>query len=137
MVAPERLPDPLKRFVLLFNDEEFWESHEVLEDPWREEGSEFFHGLILYASAFVHARRGNPHGIDAQLRKAEEALEAYRPYYLGINVGHLLSHANRCHGLVADHEGLDSGGWAELIPFPKLVLRKEYVRGDEPELDRR
>ena len=67
----------------LFNQEAFWESHEVLEGPWRETGSDFYHGLILYASAFVHVQRGNPHGIGAQLVKAERFLQEFRPAYLG------------------------------------------------------
>jgi hypothetical protein len=49
------LPEPLVDFVARFNAREFWESHEVLEIPWRTGRSEFYHGLILYASAFVHA----------------------------------------------------------------------------------
>ena len=31
--------------VELFNQEAFWESHEVLEGPWRETGSDFYHGV--------------------------------------------------------------------------------------------
>ena len=68
------LPQALHRFLELFNAREYWESHEVLEGPWREWGSDFYQGLILYASAFVHAQRGNPRGIRAQLEKAERKL---------------------------------------------------------------
>ena len=43
------LPQALHRFLELFNAREYWESHEVLEGPWREGGSDFYQGLILYA----------------------------------------------------------------------------------------
>lgn len=84
-------PAPLVEFVRLFNARRFWDSHEVLELPWRAGRSDFYHGLILYASALVHAQRGNPHGVRAQLAKARRRLESYVPGYLGIDVTALLS----------------------------------------------
>lgn len=77
---------PLRRFAELFNAGKYWESHEVLEGPWRENGSEFYHGLILYASAMVHVTRHNAHGVHAQLAKTERALEPYRPEHRGVDV---------------------------------------------------
>jgi len=93
--APERFPAALVRFVELFNAGEFWESHEVLEGPWREHGSAFYQGLILYASAFVHAKRDNAHGIRAQLRKARQALAPYEPAYLGVDTAAVRRHARQ------------------------------------------
>ncbi len=135
------LPDPLLDFLRLFNRGEYWESHEALEDAWRRTNSGFYHGLILYASAFVHARRDNPHGIRAQLEKAEGALAPYAPSYLGLDVAEILEHARRCRALVRRHEGGSAGGpgtsepgWRERIPFPELRPDARLVRGDEPEL---
>jgi hypothetical protein len=128
------LPDPLLRFVELVDRGEFWESHEALEAAWREQGSEFYHGLILYASAFVHARRENRHGILAQLEKAEAALEPYSPAYLGVDVEALLGHARRCRELVEGHERPPGPSWEDAVPFPRLEPDVERVRGDEPEL---
>ena len=36
---PAPFPSALEAFVELFNQEAFWESHEVLEGPWRENGA--------------------------------------------------------------------------------------------------
>ena len=47
--------------INLFNEERFWESHEVLEGVWLvSEGSEkeALHSLILTAAAFVHYQKG-------------------------------------------------------------------------------
>ncbi len=130
----ESFPTALERFVDLFNREEFWASHEVLEDDWRRVGSDFYQGLILYASAFVHAVRGNPHGIVAQLDKAEERLAQYSPSYLGVEVKALLEHAARCRRIVGEAGDLPRAEWERRIPFPRLRLRRELIRGDEPEL---
>ncbi len=55
--------ESLSEGINLFNEERFWESHEVLEGVWRIlEGSEkeALHSLILTAAAFVHFQKGEP-----------------------------------------------------------------------------
>ena len=127
--APSPFPAALEEFVRLFNEEAFWDSHEVLEEPWRETGSEFYHGLILYASALVHVQRGNPHGIRAQFAKAGRCLQPFRPSYLGIDLEGLL------HAQEGIREGVGVPG-DDAISFPSIQLQAEYLRGDEPELVR-
>ena len=127
-------PAPLADYLDLFNRGEYWESHEVLEGPWRENGSEFYHALILFASAFVHVQRGNRHGIAAQLGKAEPLLERRRPHYLGLDVEALLAHAAICRHLVAENREAPDDAWPVLIPFPRIEFDPARVRGDEPEL---
>lgn len=123
---PSAFPGPLEDFVRLFNQGSYWESHEVLEGPWRVWRSEFYHGLILYASAFVHAQRRNPRGVQAQLRKAERALSPYRPHYLGLDVESLLAHAARVRELAAEGS-LELGAGL-------MVLDAALLRGVEFEL---
>jgi predicted metal-dependent hydrolase len=118
-------PAPLRQFVVSFNAGSFWESHEILEGAWRETGSDFYQGLILVASAWVHVRRANPHGITAQLAKAREKLDPYRPRYLGVDVDALLAASD-----AADRE-VETGA---LPSAPDLKLDPALVRGDEPEL---
>ena len=83
---------PLKEFVALFNQGHYWASHEILEAAWRSDRSEFFHGLILYASAWVHQQRENPHGVASQFAKAEAALGPFLPVHLGLDVAEILRH---------------------------------------------
>ncbi len=128
------LPQTLHRFLELFNAREYWESHEVLEGPWREGGSDFYQGLILYASAFVHAQRGNAHGVGAQLEKAERKLAGYRPCYLGVDVDAVLAHAASCRDIVKRRPGEDPRSWLGVADMPRLELDPQLVRGDEPEL---
>lgn len=128
------IPDPLRRFAELFNRGDFWESHEVLEGLWRETGSDFLQGLILYASAFVHVQRGNRHGIGAQLSKAEGRLAPYPSAYLGVDVEGVRAHIRRCREIVAANPEAEPGAWPELVPIPSLELMVSRLRGDEPEI---
>lgn len=135
--TPADIDPAYARFLELFNAGEFWESHEALEEPWREHGSEFYHALILFASAFVHVNRGNRHGIAAQLGKAQPLLEARRPRYLGLDVDAMLEHSAVCRHLVAENREAPDQAWDVLIPTPRLVFDPDRVRGDEPELEGR
>lgn len=118
-------PPVLAEFIRRFNAGSFWESHEVLEHAWRATGSDFYQGLILLASAFVHVRRANVHGVRAQLAKAVSRLAAYRPGYLGLDVDRLLEAAD------AASRAAEVG----VLPVaPELVLEAGLLRGTEPEL---
>jgi L-amino acid N-acyltransferase YncA len=133
-------PAALSEFVECFNRGEFWESHEVLELPWRASRSEFYHGLILYTSAFVHVQRGNAHGIVAQLAKAERALEPFAPSYLGLDVEGVLQEGRDLRRRVESGGagvragvGVSPGPDAGSVAFPSLELDPYLIRGDEPE----
>lgn len=55
----------LSEFVRLFNNKQFFEAHEVLEELWLETHGElrdFYKGLIQCAVALLHAGRGNTTG---------------------------------------------------------------------------
>lgn len=125
-------PPPLRRFLELYAAGRFWDSHEALEDAWRETGSDFYQALILYASAWVHWRRGNAHGVAAQLTKTLDRLEAYPDGYLGFDVTALRDH---CLEVRAEVEGRP-GGWEPRIRPMDLEPRASLLRGDEEELIR-
>ena len=121
------IPPALTEFVRLFNTGAFWESHEALESEWHRTRSEFYHGLILLASAFVHWERQNAHGILAQLGKAEPLLGRFPPRYLGVDLVQALHLAAELRAMAA-HPGIQTGGAVRLDLDPGLV------QGDEPEL---
>jgi uncharacterized protein len=130
---PSPFPPDYLRFVELFNQGAFWESHEALEGAWRASRSGFYHGLILLASAHVHVQRANPRGVAAQMRKAARALEPFRPAYLGLDVDALLAHAGAALRALEDAPS-PGGGLAALVPPIVLHPRLALVRGGEPEL---
>ena len=134
MTSRLAFPAEYRRFVHEFNHGWFWASHETLEDAWRRTRSEFYHGLILLASVFVHVQRENPHGIAAQLDKAITALSPYRPQYLGMDVAQLIRHLHRVQAAVRRAPPRSTGGARE-ISAPVLELEKRLIQGTEPELE--
>jgi len=134
------LPAPLRDFLALYAEGRFWESHEVLEIPWRETGSDFYQGLILYASAWVHWKRGNAHGVRAQLRKALERLGPYPAMYLGLDVAAIREHCRVVRrrvpeGARAPEAGDGSPPWTDAVAPLPLTVDAELLRGDEVELE--
>ena len=56
-------PRELIEFVALFNREQFYDAHEVLEDLWVIEVpplKDYYKGLIMASVALCHWQRGNP-----------------------------------------------------------------------------
>jgi len=130
-------PPALLTFARLFNGGAYWESHEALEGAWRETRSDFYKGLILLASAYVHVERGNPRGVIAQLHKAERHLAPYPPAYAGVDVAGLVEHARRAAAAVGEAargRGRPPPDLGALVPRVTIALGAERVRGDEPEL---
>jgi predicted metal-dependent hydrolase len=89
--------DPLlRRGIQLFNDGEFFECHEVLEEAWTPERGPrrlFLQALIHVAVARYHCQRGNPIGASRQLRKALRKLSAYLPECEGVDTARLAREA--------------------------------------------
>ena len=90
--------DPLlDRGISLFNDREFFECHEVLEEAWTPERGPrrlFLQALIHVAVGFYHHGRGNPVGAIRQLRKAHRKLAGYLPAYEGVDTEGLLRNSS-------------------------------------------
>lgn len=82
----------LARGIHLFNDREFFECHEVLEEAWTPERGPrrlFLQSLIHVAVGFYQCRRGNLEGATRQLRKGLRKLSPYLPSCEGIDTARL------------------------------------------------
>src|SRR3989442_1751603 len=90
MVEPE-LPaglDPVQEGIRLFNEEYFFEAHEVLEDLWKREHGKpklFLQGLIQICAAYHHFQNGNLIGAETLLERGAQKMRSYPPDYLGID----------------------------------------------------
>lgn len=72
-----------------FNDERFWESHEVLEGVWKKsyEGEkELVQGIILIAAALVHYQKDENSICLSILNRAKEKLSRSSGMYHSIDV---------------------------------------------------
>ena len=66
--------------IRLFNEGQFFECHEVLEDLWIEDRSEYrelIQGLIKVAVAFYHVKEDNVKGAVKVLSNGLQQLEPY------------------------------------------------------------
>ena len=91
-------PDEYLEFIRLFNDERFFEAHEVLEALWRRENGTpkpFYQGLIQIAAAFVHLQKGTPAGAPPLYQKAFSHLEPFLPSFSGLDLNVLLTAAHQ------------------------------------------
>ncbi|MDY6764912.1 MAG: DUF309 domain-containing protein [Halobacteria archaeon] len=88
----EPITPALRKGARLFNEEEFFEAHEVWEDEWHEAvgtNKTFLHGLIQTAAAYVHHKRGNPQGVLSLSNSALIYLKKVPSYYRGVDVKHV------------------------------------------------
>ena len=105
-------PDALHAFLALYAAGEYWESHEVLEGPWRESRDDFTQALILLASAWVHWQRGNAHGVRAQLAKTLDRLEECPERCQGFDVAAIRACCHQVRQVVEEHPE----DWRERVP---------------------
>lgn len=84
----------------LFNEQRYWECHEVLESIWRVESSpdekSLQQGVILAASSLVHAQRGEDDVCFDMVRRALGKLDAWKnEKYYNLNVLSLKNNLKR------------------------------------------
>ncbi len=81
-------------FFECFNQQRFFEAHEVLEESWLSQrgGSRdlFYKGLIQLAGAFVHLQKHRGQPAAALLQLARHNLCGYRPMYERLDIEALL-----------------------------------------------
>jgi uncharacterized protein len=83
----------LTEFIRLFNDQHFFEAHEVLEELWLEcsgEQRRFYQGLIQCAVALAHAQRLNQRGAKQVGARALSKLRNFGELREGILVDQLV-----------------------------------------------
>ncbi len=119
-------PELYVQGIALFNDEGFFECHDVLEEHWSEQvgdDKEFFQGLIHAAVCLFHFGEGNFGGAIKMYRSCSRYLSSYAPVFMGLDVDKFLADMDHCF------EELNSvtGGYPvgiELKPerIPKIEL---------------
>jgi predicted metal-dependent hydrolase len=107
--------DPFREGIRLFNQAEFYDAHEVLEDVWRgSSGPEkkFLQALIQLAVALHHHSKGNLRGARSLLARSARNLKAYPAEFHGIAVGRVLHEISEWESALH--------GSKPLPPHPKL-----------------
>ncbi len=89
--TPRSKPDALHEGIELFNEERYWECHEVLEQIWHPaKGTErdIIQGMILTAAALVHAQKDENDVCLSMLKRAKAKLGSSEEYG-GISLDHV------------------------------------------------
>lgn len=111
--------DEYLRGISLFNNAEFFDAHEVLEDIWRAappENKKFLQGLVQVAVAFHHYSTGNRVGMRSVLERAIRNLAEPSGNFGRIQLASLLQSLERWR------EALDNNS-----PLPALPRIDENV----------
>lgn len=102
LTPPQLLAQDREHFargIVLFNEGDFWASHEAWEEVWKrhpEKGRIFFQGLIQAAAGFHQLRRGIYHGAVKHLTNALWKLEPFEPVCLGLDIAALVAALRQC-----------------------------------------
>jgi predicted metal-dependent hydrolase len=107
-----------------FNQQLFFEAHEVLEELWlpqrRSPESAFYKGLIQLAGAFVHVQKGRPGPALALFRLAQTNLQKFPALHEGLDLGIVLALIEHWMGKLASsgREGALSASTLLRLPLP-------------------
>lgn len=85
--------------IRLFNEEDFFECHDVLEELWSEtlgEEKKFLQGMIQASVALFHFGNENLGGARKLYESARKNLEPYRPWTMGIDLEKFLADFRHC-----------------------------------------
>ena len=94
-----QVPDAFLEGVRLFNAEDFYECHDVLEELWSEvicDEKEFFQGLIQAAVSLFHFGNENLGGARKLYESSRRLLAPYAPECMGIDVDRFLGEFKFC-----------------------------------------
>lgn len=111
-------------YFALFNQQKFYEAHDILEDLWladkRGPDGDFYKGLIQLAGAFVHLQKIRPRSAIAVFKLARLNLERYPAHHRDLDIA-----AVQC--LISDwlnhvENSNIEGDWLNRLPPPQICL---------------
>lgn len=113
-----------------FNQEEFFEAHEVWEAIWGQCHSpsrSFYQGLIQAAVCLHHFGNGNTRGARKLFHRSCQYLEAFRPVHMGLDVDDLLAQMEICCREVANSQETVPDSRLNRKLLPKIRLDDETL----------
>ncbi|HLJ10337.1 MAG TPA: DUF309 domain-containing protein [Planctomycetaceae bacterium] len=124
---PQNYPAQYLEGLRLFNAEDFFESHEVLEDLWSEtqdERRKFYQGLIQAAVALLHFGNGNLGGAKKVYLSCRKYLDPYRPEFEGLDLAAFLDALQYCfQELIDNQQAYPVGIELKDDRIPKITLQ--------------
>lgn len=110
-------------FFELFNLQQFYESHDVLEELWLADrkgpDGDFYKGLIQLAGAFVHLQKERLRPADALFGLATANLKKYPPMHEQLDLNALVEEIQGWSNRLREKNFTDNP--LRTIPTPKLT----------------
>ena len=99
-------PEQYRVGLRLFNEEEFFDCHDALEELWSEmegEGRKYIQGLIQAAIALFHFGNENFGGAKKLYISARKNLDPYGDQFMGVELGRFLADFQACFQELLDN----------------------------------
>ena len=120
----DQYPELYREGIRLFNERDFFECHDVLEELWtgtHTEERRFLQGLIQAAVGLYHFGNGNLGGARKMYRAAVDKLKPYGQRYWGLNLQKLLAGLEDCFGdLLVARDGFPEGVALDEERIPRM-----------------
>lgn len=102
----EEFPEKYREGIRLFNEEEFFECHDVLEELWSETTGpdrKFLQGLIQASIALFHFGNENFGGAKKLFLSAKKNLDPFGEEFMGIQLSTFLQDFQQCFQELLDN----------------------------------
>jgi predicted metal-dependent hydrolase len=129
-ILQESCQEPLSakasKGLQLFNEGEYFECHEELEDAWNEDqgpGRDLYRGILQVAVAYLQIERGNYRGAIKMLLRVRQWLDPLPDICRGINIAQLRRNAQAVHDTLLQL-GPERLSEFDLTSFKKVEYKK-------------
>lgn len=114
-------------FLQKFNEGEYYECHDLLEEIWLEEKTnKFLQGLLQLSVGLYHLGYGNIKGARWMFANARQYLSRYAPVYWDLDVERVIAYLDQCLAALPPEDTIPYEQVASIsVPYMKLSLIRE------------
>ncbi|MCF6092467.1 DUF309 domain-containing protein [Microaerobacter geothermalis] len=116
-------PEEYYLFFQKFNEGEYYECHDLLEEIWMgQKQNKYLQGMLQMTVGIYHFEYGNIKGARLMLESGKQYLLPYRPFYWGVNVDEVIQFIDQCLSVLPEKDSI-SLEEVKKIPFPAIQLQ--------------
>ncbi|WP_405054369.1 DUF309 domain-containing protein [Tepidibacillus marianensis] len=125
----KKYPEEYYLFFEKFNEGEYYECHDLLEEIWiTDRQNKFLQGLLQVAVAIYHFENGNIHGSRALFQSAYQYLQPYRPFCWDLNLEPVIAFIDQALKILPEQRRISLEEVKQLeFPTIQLYLEKEKL----------
>ncbi|TCS83132.1 DUF309 domain-containing protein [Tepidibacillus fermentans] len=117
-----KYPEEYYLFFEKFNEGEYYECHDLLEEIWlTDRQNKFLQGLLQVAVAVYHFENGNIYGSRALFQSAYQYLQPYRPEYWDLDLEPVINFIEKALAVLPQERRISIDEVTK-IDFPKIQL---------------